>query len=167
MTKLTQKYLKSVLNYNPDTGIFIWLKTRHHHRVGCVAGGLAPKGYIRINLLHKLHLAHRLAFLYITGDWPNGDVDHINRNPSDNKWCNLRECSTSANCSNVEKPKNNTSGYKGVHWHSINKKWYAAICINRRQIHLGTFPTKEDAALAYNRKSKELFGEFSNPNVII
>lgn len=93
-------------------------------------------------------------------------VDHINNNPLDNRRDNLRICTNAQNTYNVRKGKNNTSGYKGVVWAKWANKWRAYLKYNYKTIPLGYFSTKEEAALAYNEKAKELHGEFANLNMV-
>lgn len=97
----------------------------------------------------------------MTGSWPKGVIDHINGDPSDNRFSNLREATQSQNCANARKSKNNTSGVKGVHWDRVNKKWRATIMHKRRQITIGRFDTIKQAAAAYEAKAAALFGEFA------
>lgn len=98
---------------------------------------------------------------------PKGmDTDHINGNGLDNRRCNLRVCNKSQNMMNRGKTKENTSGYKGVAWDKRAKKWKAHIRINSKLIYLGLFITKEEAALVYNKASKEYFGEYAKLNEV-
>lgn len=93
-------------------------------------------------------------------------IDHKNGNICDNRKENLRKCTQSENMHNTNKPKNNTSSYKGVHWNKINKKWVAQICINYKIQYIGSFTNIIKAAEAYNKKAVELFGEFARLNII-
>jgi len=111
-------------------------------------------------------MAHRLAFVYMTDDFPPNQIDHINGKTDDNRWSNLRICTQSQNKANSGKHKNNTSGYKGVCWRKDNKKWTAGICHEGKRFHLGFFDDKEDAAMAYNKAAVELHGEFYHTNGI-
>lgn len=164
---LTHEQLKDNLEYNPDNGIFTRLITHTHSvKIGDVAGGSNNNGYTQIRVLGKMYQAHRLAWLYMTGDWPDKDLDHINQIRDDNRWPNLRECTKSQNGANAEKNKNNTSGYKGVSWHKPTKKWLAKIRHKNKDFHLGCFKYPHEAAKAYNSKALELFGEFAYLNVI-
>ena len=117
-----------------------------------------PRG---VGLLHM----HR-----VIANTPNGMfTDHINGNKLDNRRENLRVCTHSLNKANRGKPKNNTSGFKGVFYqkdHRRKKPWTAHITVKRKSIALGYFSTKHEAALAYNKAAKELFGEFARPNVL-
>ena len=113
--KLTQEKLKTLLNYNPETGIFTWKKRNQN-----ISGTINNKGYVVIQINNKIYLAHRLAWLYMTGLWPKNDIDHFNQVRTDNRFFNLREATRKENCQNVHKPHpNNSSGYLGVYW---NKK---------------------------------------------
>ena len=107
----------------------------------------------------KLYI-HRLIM-----DAPKGmDVDHINGNPLDNRKSNLRICTHAENQRNKGAYKNNTSGYKGVSWYKRDKKWIAGIKHNNKGIYIGLFEDKEEAARAYDKKAKELHGEFAYLN---
>jgi len=98
---------------------------------------------------------------------PKGmDTDHINCNRSDNRRCNLRICTRSQNKANAFIQANNTSGYKGIKWHGREKLWLAYIQVNGKECYLGSYKTKEDAALAYNNGAIKYFGEFAKINVI-
>lgn len=161
MKNLTQEYLMSVLSYCPNTGLFTRLTGCNSFSIGDVAGALTVQGYIQISIKNKLHRAHRLAFLYMKGRWPEEDIDHINRAREDNRWCNLRECSRSNNTANRPPHPENKSGYKGVSWSKCNKKWRVEICCKGVKHHLGLFDDIFEAAKTYNKKAVELFGQFA------
>jgi len=160
---LTQEYLKSILHYDPETGIFTWLKCRNKNLVGSKAGYICSSrghGYVKIRIKSKQYLAHRLAFLYMGGKIPQ-TIDHINQDRADNRWCNLRECTRSQNGANQKSyRKNNTSGYRGVHLHPCGK-YMSRMCNNGRRYYLGLFDNPEAAHEAYKKAHSELFGEFS------
>ena len=159
---ITQCELKEVLDYNPDTGVFIWKKTVGNRAViGSVAGHKNNNGYICIKINRKTYKAHRLAYLYMTGNFPENLIDHINHITDDNRWTNLRDATNSQNQFNKAKHKNNTSGYKGVSWDTRNKKWRAKIKCMNKTIHIGCYTTPQEAAEAYKKKAIELFGEFA------
>jgi len=167
MTELTQEQLKSALHYNPETGGFTRLiSTSSRANVGDIAGTVMSIGYIEIMVKNKKYYAHRLAVLYMTGKWPSNQVDHINRTRDDNRWCNIRESNQSENCGNSSLRKDNTSGFKGVSWYNRDKKWEAGIMFKYKHIYLGRYKEKKDAAMAYNDKATELFGEFACLNEI-
>ena len=162
---ITQNELKEVLEYNPDTGVFTWKKVNSNRiKVGDVAGCKANnKGYISImiRINKKLYSAHRLAHLYMTGNFPPIDIDHINHNPSDNRWCNLRAATKSQNLANVKMHKDNTTGYKGVSCDKRINKYKAEIRHNGKRITLGYFDTPIEAHAAYKKKAIEICGEFA------
>jgi hypothetical protein len=97
----------------------------------------------------------------MTGSWPKEQIDHINGDPLDNRWSNLREATQSQNNWNTRLSRNNTSGYKGVSWHKGERKWDATIMAYGKSHFLGRFKTKEEARDAYIDASKKLHGEFS------
>ena len=133
---LTIEQLKEVLDYNPDTGLFTWIKSTQQTKAGSVAGNKTNQGYIRISVKRKRYLAHRLAYLYMTGHFPENFIDHINHIRHDNRWTNLRDATSSQNQANQVNPKNNTSGYKGVSWHKSTKKWLAKIGYMNKDIYI-------------------------------
>lgn len=166
MTKtLTQSELKSVLKYNKRTGVFTWAKD-----IGCkmkqgdIAGcNLTLFGitYRSIRMSPKQYLAHRLAWLYIYGEFPKNQIDHINGDGTDNRIVNLRDVTAAENMKNQTIYKNNTSGAVGVRWNKRDRKWRAHINNNKKQIHLGSFDEKSEAVKA--RKEAEIkFGYHQN-----
>lgn len=147
--KLTQERLKEVLHYDPDTGIFIWINTKANRlNNGDVAGYKEPSGYIQIRVYGVLYKAHRLAWLYIYGYFPEHGLDHIDRIPCHNCIDNLREESQSCNMRNTGNNKNNTSGIKGVSFDSRKNKWCAYIMINYIKKSLGIYESFENAVCA-------------------
>lgn len=146
---LTQDGLKAVLDYDSITGIFTWKKTdtRYHWKEGSIAGGKkAVPGkptYILIRVMGTRYAAHRLAVLYMTGQWPSGIVDHINRNGTDNRWSNLRVV-----CPQVNALNSKSAGYT---WNKKAKKYQARIGLNGRNISLGYYDCQLDARAAYLR----------------
>lgn len=152
---ITQTELKSLLNYNPETGLFTWKKsTSNRVSVGKHAGTKANRGYIRIKILGHLYSAHRLAWLYVYGSEPSGVIDHIDGCCSNNSITNLRDVKQSTNTKNNKISKNNTSGYPGVYLNKRTGKWAVQIWNNKKVICVGTFIKKTDAIKA--RKEKEL-----------
>lgn len=146
---LTQERLKELLRYDPETGIFVRLVyTSSNAQAGSIAGCKMNTGYIKITVLNIAYLAHRLAWLYVYGEFPNGQIDHINNIKTDNNICNLREVSNAENAQN--KRNHNSNNKLGILGVSMSKgKFKAGIRINRRGINLGTFATKELARDAY------------------
>jgi hypothetical protein len=173
---LTADYVRSILHYDPETGIFTWRERPREHFtransfnswkkrfVGKPAGNKSAHGYIRINICGVLYFAHRLAWLYMTGEWPEDQIDHANLEKADNRFSNLRSASRSQNTANRPTQPNNTSGYKGVVWDGRRNKWFVKIKINGRQKIIGYFSRDRihDAAVAYERAARECFGEFA------
>ena len=146
---LTQPRLKELLHYNPETGIFTWRIAAGCVRVGSVAGSVGNRGYLQIRIDCKLYQAHRLAWLYVHGEFPPNDLDHINRVRSDNRIGNLRLSTRAENLQNQSMRSNNTSGHVGVSWYKRDQKWMAQIKINYKTINLGFFTDLTEAISAY------------------
>ena len=151
---LTAEHLRSVLHYEPETGIFTRkVRTANSVKVGDIAGGPDSDGYLRIKVQSRKYQAHRLAWLYVYGVWPKDQLDHVNRVRTDNRISNLREATVKQNNQNKSKSSNNTSGHSGVSWYKRDSKWQAQITHNQKQIHLGYFNILEEAVAA--RKAAE------------
>jgi hypothetical protein len=161
-TKLTAERLREVLSYDPETGEFRWIIAPSSYRVqvGQIAGGLS-RGYRLIRIDGTKYRANRLAFLFMTGMFPDHDVDHADRNPSNDAWSNLREATKSENRANSKRPSTNTSGYKGVYWRKARRKWTAIVQFNRRRVCVGSFNTPEAAHAAYVAAAIKHCGEFA------
>lgn len=159
--KITQKYLKEIMIYEPTTGDFYKVKCRRGDWIGKKAGTLNKKGYISISVHNKRYLAHRLAWLYMTGEWPKINIDHINGNKADNRFNNLRESNYSQDMHNQGKRKHNSSGYKGVSPHRASGKWTAQIKVNWKTIYLGCYNTPQEAYRAYCQAAKKHHGKFA------
>jgi hypothetical protein len=157
---ITHARLCEVLHYDPETGIFRWRVSRGGKRAGSIAGSLYKSGYLRIAIDGITYRGHRLAWLYMTGEWPKEEIDHIKGIRDDNRWGKLRDATTVENRRNVKRQKNNSSGFKGVHWHVRKKKWVARIAIEKRRLHIGMYDSKEAAYEAYKNAAKANFGEF-------
>lgn len=159
---LTQKQLKEVLHYCPDSGVFTWKVSKHNRvKLGAIAGSIDAHGYRVIRVSLEIYKSHRLAFLYQNGNLPKNQVDHINGNKSDNRIKNLRQVSNKENAKNQKLRVTNTSGVVGVSFHSIYKKWQASICCNYKYVYLGRFKDFFEAVCA--RKSAEVrFGFHEN-----
>ncbi len=178
MSELTQAELKKSLHYCPDTGVFTWLKRNRSRFVtegalkawntshqGKIAGSFNYKGYRIIGLTvrsgkYMRYRAHRLAWLYIHGEFPD-ITDHINGVRDDNRLVNLRNTTPRGNSRNAKIPCTNTSGILGVAWRVNKNKWLASIKVNRVVMGLGSFDNLFDAACA--RKSAEIKHGF-HPN---
>ena len=157
--KLTNERLKELLFYNPDTGIFTWLKTSSTRvKPGMKAGSLL-RGYLRIEIGGKKYPAHRLAWFYVYETWPDRQIDHINRKRNDNRIANLRLATNSENQQNVGLKANNKTGCVGVDWMAgpkCKKRWRAGIKIDGSFKSLGYFSTFEEAVEA-RKKAETVF----------
>ena len=149
MSKITQARLKEVLHYDTKTGIFTWKTYMSSLALaGNTAGYKNKIDYIVIKIDYNLYYAQRLAWLYVNGYFPENEVDHINRNQSDNRIDNLREVSHGCNMRNTANQKDNTSGVKGVVFDKRDKKWVAQISINHKNCSGGPYKEFEEAVCA-------------------
>lgn len=163
-SELTLELLKSQLHYDPVTGVFTWLVSRGYGPAKIEAGataGTPSDGYVHIYLFGTPYKAHRLAWFYMTGEWPEVDTDHQDLNRSNNAWSNLRDATRSQNIRNITLRADNKSGFKGVFWHKQRQKWTARIHDDGRYKHLGMFDTAEAAAEVFRRESLRIDPEFS------
>ncbi len=146
---MDQDTLKSLLHYDKASGVFRWLKSSGGRaKAGKEAGCNRPDGYVSIRVNGTRFLAHRLAWLYEFGRMPDGILDHINGNRSDNRIDNLREATYSLNHQNRGIMSINTSGFIGVSKRAYSR-WRASITVDGKFISLGSFATKEEASAAY------------------
>lgn len=145
---LTQQRLKELLNYNPETGVFTWkIAPCAWKKAGSIAGCVDQR-YFKIRIQYKGYLAHRLAWLYMTGQWPTNHIDHKDGDGFNNRFCNLRDVTKSGNLQNQRKArKDNTTGFLGVA--HCNGQWQARIWVENRLLYLGKFSTPESAHEAY------------------
>ena len=170
---ITQDFLKSILEYDPDTGTFTWKprpvrpefsrtdKVWNAAWSGKVAGTLCH-GYVKLCIGYgKQYNAHRLAWLYMTGEWPEHDIDHIDLDRSNNAFSNLREATRWQNILNKRRRSDNKSGHKGVSQHTQSGMWRARVSMNGKVVHCSLHKTKEAAAAAYEAAARELHGEFA------
>ena len=143
--------LRELLHYNPETGTFTWLvRTSNCIKIGDRAGGHNADGYVLVRVDGKQYLAHRLAWLYMTGKWPVDQIDHRNGVCEDNRFDNLRDVKPAMNSQNMRRPPmHNKSKFLGVCWHKQNGKWRAQIHIKGKQIYLGVFDCPKVAHAAY------------------
>lgn len=163
--KITQKYLKSILDYNPETGKFYW-KTRSDVRPewntkfsGKETGKWGDRYHV-LAINNRKYYCHRLAWLYVYGEFPF-EIDHINLDPFDNRISNLRSVTKAQNQRHKKLQRNNKSGYKGVCFNKNNKTWQAGIKVNKKNIALGQFGCPTAAHFAYCRAAKKYHGEFA------
>lgn len=158
---LTAEYVRQILHYDPETGIF----TRRYKSQKTPAGGIlgTPRedGYLIFRIGKFVYRTHRVAWLYMTGVWPKNTIDHVNLNRSDNRWCNLREATWSQNNANRGSDIRNKTGIKGVGLSRSGKKFIANIRRRGTNKYLGTFDCPAAAHFAYLIEAHKEFGEYS------
>lgn len=162
---LDQETLKQLIHYCPETGVFTWLVQRGGgikpgDRAGFVSKG-EGRGYLHIKVLARKYQASRLAWLYMTGEWPEDLVDHRDRDRANNKWSNLRHATMVQNCANRKIDPRNMLGVKGVS--KCGSKFRARITVEGKLQQIGAFSTIEDAAEAYAAAAAATYGEFARP----
>jgi hypothetical protein len=150
--------VRELLHFDPDTGKFVWkaksAARSNRIKVGTEAGSLGIHGYVIVGIDGKTFRAHRLAWLYVYGEWPRYIIDHINGNRADNRLSNLREASASLNASNLQRAKKSSqSGFLGAC--KNGKKWSAQIRKTGMPRYIGTFETPEQAHKAYLTARKD------------
>lgn len=136
----TQESLRLNFTYNEDTGEFLPTDPTKGK------GYISRTGYWITDLGSKHNKTHRLIWIYMTGKEPEGYIDHINHVKTDNRWSNLRDVSKQTNEKNLGKSPKNTSGITGVYWHKQCQKWRACIQVAGKQVALGLYASKEEAA---------------------
>jgi hypothetical protein len=162
--KVTGTLLDMFLSYNPDTGMFIRkLSTNSKSRAGDYVTVKNDEGYIIVTVMGARLRAHRVAWVWMTGRWPELDIDHINGDRSDNRFLNLRQATRSQNLQNAGLRLSNKTGHKGVHFCHERQKYVAQIKINKWPKVLGRFQTLEAAIEARQAAEKEFYGEFASP----
>jgi hypothetical protein len=154
--------LRRLVHYDPATGVFTWkVCLSNAAPVGSSPRRKNRDGYMSLKIRGAGYAQHRLAWLYMTGAWPSQTIDHINSDPSDNRFCNLREASHAENCQNRRRRVTNKSGIKGVSWCNTNRRWVAVISVGGRQKYLGLHQTKERAAEVYAEAARAYHGQFA------
>lgn len=159
---LTQERLKELLQYDENTGVFTWIKpTSNRVKIGSIAATTNSHGYLYARIDGIRYGAHRLAWLYMTGSMPKDVIDHIDGNPKNNVFSNLREATQQQNLYNLRKSVKNTSGYKGVHFHKGTSKWRVVVSVNNKPKHLGLYLTPEEANTVYTNWCVQNHGKFA------
>lgn len=158
---LTAHRLREILDYNADTGVFTWkIAFCRKTKVGAKAGHVGVRGYVDIRIDGFRYRAHHLAMLYVTGRWPELQIDHINQVKSDNSYLNLRLCTQGENNRNRTVKRKTKTGLKGVIL-TRNNTFTARIGHEYEKIHLGTFGSADDAKRAYDEAATRLHGDFA------
>jgi hypothetical protein len=163
MTTISAQLVRSLFEYNAETGALTWKVSRGNRiKIGDAVRNIDSKGYLRVTIGQRQYRAHRIVWLYVNGKFPAGHLDHVNCDRTDNRLANLRECDAQQNVANRRLNKNNTTGFKGVSLVTGGSSYMAGITYNRRRIHLGCFPTAEEAHAAYVAAAAKLFGDYAN-----
>lgn len=164
MGEITAEYLRSILDYEPATGVFTWKTRRNWHvHAGDRAGYESGNGYRKISILGREYLEHRLAWLFVHGVFPEQTIDHANLNGRDNRIDNLRLATGTEQQANRALQKNNRSGVKGVIWLKRERRWQACIHLGGQRIDLGRHLTRDGAATAYRLAAERHYGAFARP----
>lgn len=162
LKKLTQQRVKELFDYDPISGEIRWRKPQSPRlKAGDLAGSITKQGYTNIRLDGHTYKAHRLAWLYMTGEHPPHEVDHINRIKGDNRWENLRKATKDENQWNASLRSDSTSGVSGVTFHKATGRWKTQCWANKKRYSLGSYETKEEAAAAVYKFRLERHGEFA------
>ena len=162
----TYAEVSEYLAYNPDTGFFTWIKApnpKQAYRIGQQAKGQKhSKGYRQLTFKGKRYLAHRVAWLLMTGEWPPEQIDHINHIRHDNRWTNLRVASHVQNHHNLALHSANKTGFRGVHFHQAAQKFEAYVMYQGKKKYLGLYDTAEEAATIARAERIKLHGDFAS-----
>ena len=158
---ITQSMLKEIFEYDPTDGWFVYRITRGPRaQIGTLAGSFDKDGYVVIQIDGAKYKAHRLAFLYMTGNWPENEVDHKDGTPWNNAWENLREATRNHNVVNSNRPAGE-SGFRGVKFDYRSHSWRARIGYGGDRQYLGPFSTAEEAYSAYLAAAENIHGDFA------
>ena len=163
---LTQERLKELFSYDEQTGLFVRkITVNHNAKEGTIAGTVNKKlGYVIISIDNNQYYSHRLVWLYMNGSFPSKQIDHINRNKSDNRICNLREVTSGQNRQNTNLRIDNKSGAKGVFWYKSRNKWISYIRVNGKRHSLGYHENFDDAVLARKEAENKFFTHHGDEN---
>lgn len=162
---LTQERVRELFDYDPATGNLVRRVNKANQCAGSIAGSVNARGHINVQVDGRLWAAHQIVFIFHHGYLPV-EIDHRNRDKTDNRIENLRPATSSQNKGNIQPLRNNTSGYRGVSKNSRSGKWHAQIKIHGKQTYLGRFDTPGAAALRYNEAAVLHFGEFAYLNEV-
>lgn len=161
-SNISQEYLKSCISYDPETGVMRWLVSNSIRvKVGDEIRGKTVRGYKRCQIDKIRYKAHDLAWLYMTGAWPEALVDHRDCDPQNLRWQNLRPATQMQNCHNKSLSRHNTSGIKGVHFRKREQKWFASVRVAGKTVQR-SFPDIASAQAAVREMCIQLHGELAN-----
>ncbi|QXE08542.1 HNH endonuclease [Pseudomonas sp. AN-B15] len=159
---LTYDQAISALTYNPATGMLTWNSSPNTRIVpGRTAGSKGTNGYIRIKMGGKTYLAHRVAWLIHRGNWPDGQIDHVDGCRQNNAIANLRDSTPSQNQHNQALRKTNKSGVKGVSWNPDSRKWHVQVTLSRKVYNGGHYECLAEATTVAATLRDRLHGDFA------
>jgi hypothetical protein len=158
---MNTNHLKSLLSYEPETGLIRWIAKGKGRIKKKEAGTLLYSGYMGISIGVKRWQAHRIAWALYHGEWPKDQIDHINGVKTDNRICNLREATNSQNGKNIKLSKANKTGVTGVCWSERYQNYRSYIKVDHKQKYLGTFKDFQEAAKARYAAEAKYFGEWT------
>jgi hypothetical protein len=161
MTAPSLSNISKEIAYDGETGQFTRVTSAGRVAAGHITGAVKPNGYVEVGFMRKSFLAHRMAWLFSTGDWPEGQIDHINGVKSDNRIANLRLATPSQQGGNTKVNTRNTSGVKGARFCRTYKRWTAQIRLDGKNKTLGYFSSKAAAISAYHAAAIAKYGEFA------
>jgi hypothetical protein len=148
--------------YNEETGDLLWRKRPANNvKVGVPVRAMNTSGYYHVGFRRKVYVVHRLIWMMLYDEWPDGEIDHANCIKTDNRRGNLRLATKGQNQSNVSKADGLTSRYKGVCWKKSNKCWTAQISHDGKVIWLGHYKEEDEAHAAYCEAALRLKGEYA------
>lgn len=163
---ITHERLLELLAYDPETGEFRWkIQKAHRNKIGELAGyiNILPSGYQYRSMMieYRNYRASRLAWFYMTGEWPDKTIDHIDTNSLNDKWNNLREANDIEQCRNKGVRKNSRTGVKNVTWHKQTQKWNVYFTFNGKKKSYGLYEDLELANLVACEIRDSLHGKFA------
>lgn len=153
--------MKDRFDYDPVTGVFRYRRKISNKSAGTVAGTIAHNGYCDISIDGQKYGAHRLAWFWMTGEWPLHEVDHRNRKQADNRWRNLRPATRLQNMANSKVKKSNRTGLKGVQYYRRGNKFCALIRKHGKRVYLGSFETAAEAHAVYMAAATDFHGSYA------
>ena len=150
--------MREAFAYDPQTGILTWAKAPAKRvKAGAAAGTITRDGYVNVTFHRRPYRAHRIAWMLSTGNWPTGEIDHIDGNRTNNRLANLRDVSRKTNAQNRRfARKNSKSGLIGATWSEERKNWSASIMLNGKLKRVGTFNSAQEAHEAYVDAKRKL-----------
>ncbi len=160
--RLTAQKLREILHYDPDTGVWTWLVALSSTRgIGSIAGTVSVHGYRIITYRGEKYRSGKLAWLYMTGEWPTQEIDHDDRDKLNDRWGNLFDRSRSQNALNRDLQSNNFSGTRGIHFDTVRGKWNVQVKKDNVTHYIGRYDDYDEAVAARDEAASRLHGSFA------